>query len=251
MANKWMCLTNLYLDESETQLKIEEYQSYINEFYPNLEKINKRQYVDLKEMCFKGDENAKLKLQQYSFKIAIEELIYIYTHFDLKGYEFCDAVNDVCFKVSKCLDQYLKAGNLYIFNVFVRKNIMKELLAKLESRVKRNLDIYKEFRNHIKISTEDVEDEIAQIQLEENAEKNEMKENIELPLSILKAKQIKVVKLYFGIGETRPKTSSEIGEMYNVSGSNVNFVFVKGLRKLKHPMVKLMFENKFFDQEKE
>lgn len=61
-----------------------------------------------------------------------------------------------------------------------------------------------------------------------------LRTEIDRVLSTLSAREAKIIKLYFGIGEERPLTLEEIGEIFNLTRERVRQIKEKALRKLRH-----------------
>lgn len=250
-------LSVLYLSEEEARSKNAEYQKIINELFPNLQEIKQGDYYDLKNRYLQGDEESKKIFQDYALKVAVKELKYIYTHRNVIGYDFYDAIGDACLKVINNLNYYIKADNLFFFTSFVSKNICSKFKNKIESITMKNLDIAKRVEGNTFLSLDNdfiYNNDFQNI--EETLIQDDSKKVIDLTLGFLKAKQIKIVKMAYGIGEVEPLSLRKIGNFYKVTSSNVGFVFVKAMKKLRHPMIKSLIKcygdgNNYFESDKE
>ncbi|MEE9524318.1 MAG: RNA polymerase sigma factor RpoD, partial [Thermodesulfovibrionales bacterium] len=79
-----------------------------------------------------------------------------------------------------------------------------------------------------------IEDKTADSPLD-SAIKENLREHIEMILSSLSSKEEQVIRKRFGIGEKRPLTLEEVGQVFNVTRERIRQIEVKALRKLKHP----------------
>ncbi len=59
-------------------------------------------------------------------------------------------------------------------------------------------------------------------------------ESIELALGSLKAREAKILRLYFGLDESEPMTLEEIGELLGVTRERVRQIKEKALSRLRH-----------------
>lgn len=66
-------------------------------------------------------------------------------------------------------------------------------------------------------------------------EREELQRIIDSSLESLSAKERQILKLSFGLEDGEERTDEEIGQVYNVSGSNIYYIRHKALRKLRHP----------------
>lgn len=240
-------LKMLHLSNEEIEQKTDEYYQYAERYYPNLPNLSNDQYVDLREKCLHDDKNAEKLLKDYAFRVAINEIIYIYTHRDCLNYEFGDAVGDAFIKIHKVFEKLLNAENLSAFKLYTSKNAMKEFACKFESLERRNFDLYELNNGKTREALQNIEDCQSQYDIEDNVENVELKDITEKSLSFLKAKQIKVIKMFYGIDKNCQMNLDDIGRVYGVSGSNIGDVYLKGMKKLRRPMMKFMIENNIFE----
>lgn len=246
-VNKGPVFSMIYLSDEEIKNKSKELIKIANEMYPDLENISSSEYIELKEAYLKGDKTAQERLEMYSLKLAIHELVYIYTHRECLDYDFCDAINDSYLKVVKSLKANVNAENLSVFNIFVSKNIMNEYVKKFTSRAIKNLDIANANKEQDRVSFMDLlDEEDISTTIHEKFEQEEIKKTLKKTYGFLKAKELKIVKMFYGIDEKFRLSLNQIGEKYGVTGSNVGFQYVKGMKKLTHPMMKLLIEEDAF-----
>ena len=73
-----------------------------------------------------------------------------------------------------------------------------------------------------------------------------LNDNIELVFKTLTPREVKILRLRFGIGVDKVHTFEEIAQMIDVTRERIRQIMLKSLRKLRHPTrVKLLkgFEN--------
>jgi RNA polymerase primary sigma factor len=63
-----------------------------------------------------------------------------------------------------------------------------------------------------------------------------LKEQIEEVLETLTAREKKVLRLRFGIGDGAPRTLEEVGKVFNVTRERVRQIEAKALKKMRHPI---------------
>lgn len=63
-----------------------------------------------------------------------------------------------------------------------------------------------------------------------------LKEQIEGVLETLTAREKKVLRLRFGIGDGSPRTLEEVGKVFNVTRERVRQIEAKALKKMRHPI---------------
>ncbi len=66
-------------------------------------------------------------------------------------------------------------------------------------------------------------------------------------LETLTPREEKVLKLYFGFNDNKPKTLDEISKMFSITCERIRQITAKALRKLRHPSRAKMFINRKFD----
>ncbi|MFC1668136.1 RNA polymerase sigma factor RpoD [Chlamydiota bacterium] len=70
-----------------------------------------------------------------------------------------------------------------------------------------------------------------------------LKEQIEDVLETLTARERKVLRLRFGIGDGSPRTLEEVGRVFNVTRERVRQIEAKALRKMRHPIRSKQLKN--------
>ena len=79
-----------------------------------------------------------------------------------------------------------------------------------------------------------IEDEKA-ITPNERVETTMLKEQLESVLTTLTPREVKVLRLRYGIGDNKPRTLEEVGKVFNVTRERIRQIEAKALRKLRHP----------------
>lgn len=231
----------LYLSEEETKELDEEYQKIIDELFPNLVSLKQQEYPEIKARYLEGDQEAKEKLINYALKVAFKELKYIYTHRNVVNYDFCDALSDAYIKVINTFEKCVQAQNAFVFRIFVGKNVKGNFNCKIQHYFRRNLDVYNLINGNRRVQAEETSYDLTQA-IDEKLENDLLRERLELPLSFLKAKQYKIVKMFYGIDAVEPLSLPQIGEIYNVTASDIGINHTRALKKLRNPMMKHLIE---------
>ena len=79
-----------------------------------------------------------------------------------------------------------------------------------------------------------IEDEKA-ITPNEKVETTMLKEQLLSVLDTLTPREVKVLRLRYGIGDGKPRTLEEVGKVFNVTRERIRQIEAKALRKLRHP----------------
>jgi RNA polymerase primary sigma factor len=69
----------------------------------------------------------------------------------------------------------------------------------------------------------------------QSAEQHILREELEEALSTLPPREVRVLRLRFGLGGQKPHTLQEIGDKLNLTRERIRQIEGMGLRKLRHP----------------
>ncbi len=222
-------LKEIYLTKDEYNAKCKEYKKIINKICPEAKKIDLSIFAKNKE--FASTTTFKEKKETILFKIGSEKIIHYYTHFDMLGYNFDEAIlefyesiyTDSTFKTFSADGKYYKE-----FEFFIKSLSEKMLLKNFKEYAKSSPVVLSELGEEIDfIPQEEYVDIPTEI---ENKERAKM---IKQVIHTLSPREAKVIRLNFGFDDDL--NQYEIGQKYNVSHSRIHQVQVKALRKLRHP----------------
>lgn len=231
-----------------SQVEYEDKKQDLNEFveskYGKLNLIDINDYAELREKFLNGDKKAEKVFQEHTFRKVIDEIIELYLNFDLVGYEFEDAVQDVMLLACPRIATGVKAPLLIQFDFFMISTIKRDFLARVIRHINYNLDNAKYVLGDKLVTNEESHVSFNEMfKMEDVIEQRDAKEQVKLILGFLKAKETRIVKLVFGIDEKRAYQQYELGKRYNVTRGNIWNVYKDAMKKLKQPMSKLIIES--------
>lgn len=224
-------LTEIYLTIDEADQKTKEYKDYVDCLCPQMKNFN---FSVLNEYKNKFSSSKEFMENQKSifFKLGSKKIIDIYTHYDILGYNFEDAINDFLCDIYED-DKTSRFTNLneYYFSeykFFVESIAERIFLTNFCSYAEGKPEILDKLGENINWTCFKEKDDTLDI-----VENNEKKEAIEKAFVSLSPKYEMVLKLHYGFKDDLSLT--QIGQRYGVSGANIGRIHNEALEKLRNP----------------
>jgi len=222
-------LKEIYLTEDEFNDKCKEYKKVINKICPEAKKIDLTIFEKNKE--FASSSTFKENKETIFFKIGSEKIIDYYTHYDMLGYNFDEAIlefyesiyTDTTFKTISADNKYFSE-----FKFFIKSLSEKMLLKNFKAYAKSNPLVLLELGEKVDFLPQE-----EYVDVQKTVENKDRTKAINKALHSLSPREERILRLTFGFdGDFN---QYELGQKYNVSHSRIQQVQVKALRKLRHP----------------